>query len=121
MTDRELRSRVEDLLSVSRTAERREPASPETVALSALLVGQVVDRTVRCKVAGAVSVEDLLTWLAVDRLLRLLPAGAPVPALGNRQPAQALGVVAGLVAEVSGRDTGGSGRRGAVDSRRTES
>lgn len=98
MRDGDLRRVIEQLLAETRPEERETPASPEVVALSALLLGQVQNATVRRRVAGSASVDELMIWIAVDRLLLLLPEGARVP-WGTRSVHTALDAAVDAVAE----------------------
>lgn len=95
----ELRRRVEELLAGARPDEREAPAAPEVVALSALLLGQVRHPGVRRRVAGSTSLDEMMTWLAVDRLILLLPPEDRVrwPAT-NGVAAEVLEAVVGAIA-----------------------
>lgn len=84
MLSADLRERIEELLAAARPDEREAPAAPEVVALSALLLGQVRHATVRRRVADSPSPADLMTWIAVDRLLLLLPPDYHLPSVPRR-------------------------------------
>ena len=72
MATTELMRRIQEMLAVSNTGEREQPAPPEAVALSALLLTSVGNASLRRRVANSTSPQDCLTWLAVDRVASLL-------------------------------------------------
>ncbi len=60
---------LDHLLSQREETVRERPASLSATALSAILAGHIGRATIRDRAANCASVDELLDWIAVDRLI----------------------------------------------------
>lgn len=64
----QLRDLISEMLGQARAEDRDVPGRPEAVALSALLLAHVQNPGLAARLGDADSVDDVLDYLAVDRL-----------------------------------------------------